>query len=192
MKLHLFYEIIKGLEPRLYGFTTNKQRAQFFQTMRKGFYYKIVNATKEQVDELYDNSGGLEITLQSFKTSVEGFPSRVVMPATCGEVSQIALRKEEFAMRELQRYAILPMEIFTEEVQEALRVLSYDKIQRFYEEVEPIKELVPDRNVYELDFEVDELGIFILLHKNTINDDYIKSIVREDDDDDEEDEDDDE
>jgi hypothetical protein len=180
MKVHLFYKLIKGLEPQLYAFTTNKHRAMLFLNIRQGFYYKIVDTSMEKIDELKENSGDLEIELQSFKTSIDGFRTTALVPSTEVEIKQILLHKEELALRLLQESAVLPIHIFNEEMQEALQEIGYGMAYSYFEEIQPIRELIPDKTNYELDFEVDELGLFILLHHDSINVKNIRDLLEDD------------
>lgn len=171
MKLYFFYHLIDGLEPTLTAFTKNKEKAKLYRKIRKGFYYKEVDGTEEDYNNLIVNHYDLSIELQNFRTS-SGFKKfSVILPATVYEIKEIIFHKDDLVLSELQKY-IIPIDLFTKPIQKQLHILGYREAEIFMENPNPDCNYF--QNEHLKDFEVDELGLFVCLHKDTINEKAIE------------------
>ena len=173
MKLYFFYHLIDGLEPTLTAFTKNKEKAKLYRKIRKGFYYKEVDGTEEDYNNLIVNHYDLSIELQNFRTS-SGFKKfSVILPATVYEIKEIILHKDDLVLVELQKH-VLPPELFINSVKEALYEIGYIQAHQFIEETGYMDEDFKNKPLK--NFEVDELGLFLCLHKDTLNEKALESM----------------
>jgi hypothetical protein len=174
MKVYLFYRLFNGLDPQFYAFTHHKKRANLFKEYRTNFYFKEESLEEDEYKKLRDSSGGLEITLQNFK-SHDGFRvSQIVLPITINEFEQFVLHKEEIAMRELRK-CTFPIDIFKGKLREALEVLGYGEVSKYYEELAVINPYDYSSYPKPLNIKVDELSLFLLIHEDTISVENIKN-----------------
>lgn len=171
MKIYFFYRMINGLEPAMSAFTANKEKARLFKEIRKGYYYKEVEGSEKEYDELLVNHEELLIELHSFHTSYGLNKCSVILPATFHEIKEIIFHKDDLVLAELQKH-VLPPDLFNDSIKESLYEIGYAQAHQFIEEtgyMGTIFKNEPLRN-----FEVDELGLFLCLHKDTLNEKEIK------------------
>lgn len=166
MKLYLFYRKVPGLEPYLYGYTTDKLHAEMFHLYRPQLCEIVKDVKKEEYVDMVDKIPGKRIIPHEFKTSRNRFgKDKVLQIATEDEVMNIILHKEELVLRELSKYAF-PTDLFTGEMKEALENLHMDTVYKWNEEVAIYPwdtKMKPD-----FGFEIDELGLFVQLYGHTI------------------------
>ena len=173
MKVYLFYHLIDGLEPALTAFSGNKEKAKLYKKIRKGFYYKEVESTEDEYNKMVINHNDLMIELQTFRTSSGFHKFSVILPATVHEINEIILHKDDLVLSELQKY-VLPTDLFTKSVQSALYEIGFMEAHRFIAPTGYIDDYI--ENDHLKNFEVDELGLFLCLHKDTINENAIKNV----------------
>lgn len=176
MKVHFFYRLIDGLEPALSAFTGNKEKAKLFNKVRKGFYYKEVESTEDEYNKMVINHNDLMIELQTFRTSSGFHKFSVILPVTVHEIKEIIFHKDDLVLSELQKY-VLPSDLFTKSVQDALHVIGFKEAHRFIPQTGSIDDYIENDHLQ--NFEVDELGLFLCLHKDTINENAIKYVGKE-------------
>lgn len=175
MKVYFFYRMINGLEPTLSAFSKDKEKAGLFKMIRSGYYIKEKRCTMEEYKEFYDTHRDFAIELHPFKTSTGFRKYSVMLPVTGYEIKEIILHKDDLVLRELQRF-VLPMEIFSPSVQKALHEVGWDTAMKFCEVPRDDFGFPDMENEHLKDFEVDELGLFLCLHKDIFNSTKIKSI----------------
>ena len=173
MKIYFFYKLTSGLEPILYAFTTDKEKADLFSKIRSGYYQKVKKCTQNEYIELYDTHKDYGIELHDFKTS-NGFRKySVILPATGYEIKEIILHKDDLVMAELQKYA-LPINLFAKDIQEAFNVIGYKQISNFIENTGRSFDFIENEPLE--NFEVDELGLFLCLHRDILQTKRIRDI----------------
>lgn len=162
MKVYLFYQVIPNLESVLYGFTSDKLRAAIFRLYRPKLKQIIKDVPKKDYNEMRDKLRGKEIIPHEFETRNDHFGSKKVSQiATEHEVMNIILHKEELALKELSKYT-LPIEIFSSDMRKDLRRVYMDTVNRYCEEVVVYPGDI--KNIPELNFKIDELGLFVQLY----------------------------
>lgn len=176
MKIWLFYRLYKDLEPQLYAYTCKKNYAEDFNNFRKNFYMKVSQINKSEFKALYSAHPDEMIDYHRFKTRTEGFGlSELSDPFICTnrEIKQIILYKNNLALRLLGAKACsIKFDIFSENIKSALNIFGYENI------IEYMHWINFDFSNYSTDsfdtivsgFEVDELGLFIIMHLDTIQD----------------------
>lgn len=162
----MFYRKIEGLEPVLYGYTDDKLRASIFQLYRPNLIEIKKDISRTEYNDVKDTLRNKEIIPHEFSTGKNHFnTTKVMQVATVEEVLNIVLHKEDIVLRELSKY-VLPIEIFSDKVQKALRSIGYDEVLRYQEEVVVFP---PDeRKSTNFSFEIDELGLFVQLYGSTM------------------------
>lgn len=185
--VYMFYQRIGTFDPMFIGWTDNKKIAMKFNTMRKGFYMIDKDATDEDIALLrnppYEKN---EIFEYKFKTEVGGLRRVLPMMVTLREIYDISIHKENICIGELSKVTIVPPHIFKKDVEELLNRLGYlyamiaDEPLPFTGTFYPIEDfktppIVSPVSIGKYDssiftFPVDELSLFILMHKDTIRD----------------------
>ena len=176
MKVYFFYRMIKGLEPALSAFTKDEEKAKLFNLIRSGYYLKEKKCTEDEYNEFYDTHRDFAIDLHAFRTSTGFRKYSVILPVTGYEIKEIILHKDDLVLRELQRFVVLPIELFTESLRKALHELGWDTANKFSEVTRNDYGRVDMENEHLKDFEVDELGLFLCLHKDSFDDSKIQRI----------------
>lgn len=173
MKVYFFYKINHGLEPVLSAFTSDKEKADLFDKIRSGYYRKEKKCSEKEYMELYDTHRDYAIELHDFKTS-NGFNKfSAILPATGYEIKQIILHKDDLVLAELQKY-LLPINLFTKDVQDAFSEIGYKQIFNFIENTGRDFDFV--ENDHMKNFEIDELGLFLCLHRDILQNRRIQDI----------------
>lgn len=167
MKVYLFYqEFSHKLDPVLYGFTSDKLRATIFKLYRPNLIQVIKEVSKSKYIEMKDTVRGKEIIPHEFETSSGHFGKRKVSQiATEEEIMNIILHKDELVLKELSKYSV-PVEIFTSDIQRSLVHLHMDTTNAYGEEI--IVYPGDIRHIPDIDFNVDELGLFVQLYGFTM------------------------
>ena len=98
MKIYFFYRLIDGLEPTMCAFTKNKEKAKLFKEIRKGYYYKEVEGSEKEYDNMLVNHEELLIELHAFRTSYGFKKFSVVLPVTFHEIKEIILHKDDLVL----------------------------------------------------------------------------------------------
>ena len=173
MKIYFFYRLFDGLEPTMCAFTKNKEKAKLFKEIRKGYYYKEVEGSEKDYDEMLVNHEELLIELHAFRTSYGFKKFSVILPVTFHEIKEIILHKDDLVLAELQKH-VLPPELFINSVKEALYEIGYIQAHQFIEETGYMDEDFKNKPLK--NFEVDELGLFLCLHKDTLNEKALESM----------------
>ena len=167
MKVYLFYQVVPNLEPVLYGFTSDKLRADIFKLYRPKLKQIIKDVPKKDYNEMRDKLRGKEIIPHEFETRNNHFGStKVSQIATEHEVMNIILHKEELVLQELSKHT-LPIEIFASDTKKALKRLQMESVNKYLEEI--IIYPGDRKSIPELKFKVDELGLFVQLYGYMMN-----------------------
>lgn len=168
MKVYLFYKSIPDLEPVLYGFSSDKLRAAIFKLYRPKLAQVVKDISKKEYNEMRDSLKGKEIIPHEFETASDHFGKmKVAQIATEDEVINIILHKDELVLRELSKHT-LPLELFRPEVRKYLKELDMHIVNRYGEQVQ----IYPGdyEELPKLSFRVDELGLFVQLYGDMMND----------------------
>lgn len=164
----MFYQVTEGLEPVLYGFTSDKLRAAIFKLYRPNLREIQKDISKDDYNEMLDKLQKKEIIPHQFKTSSDHFDTmKVSQVATHGEVMSIILHKEELLLQELSKHAV-PLAIFTKGNKKVLKKVYMDTVLSYAEEIERLP-FDPKNAIPKSTFDVDELGLFVQLYGHTMN-----------------------
>lgn len=168
MKVYLFYQVMDGLEPVLYGYTHDKLRASIFRLYRPRLHQVVKEVKKSEYADMMDKMPGRQIIPYEFRTSDNHFGNQKVSQiATETEITSILLYKDELVMNELSKHSF-PLELFSQDVQKSLRFLHMDTVNKWQEEVIVIPG--DTKTMEHMNFEVDELGLFVQLYGHTMED----------------------
>ena len=97
----------------------------------------------------------------------------MILPVTFHEIKEIILHKDDLVLAELQKH-VLPPELFINSVKESLYEIGYIQAHQFIEETGHMDEDFKNKPLK--NFEVDELGLFLCLHKDTLNEKALESM----------------
>ena len=175
MKVWTFYRLRTGLEPQLYAYTDQKKYADEFNTFRKNFYLKVHDMRKSEFKQICSDHPDQKIDFHKFSTRNKKFMTpKLTEPIICtsGEIKQIILYKNDLALRMLARVVCqLDYTIFSKNIQSNLRILGYNSIEDYIRYVNfDFNNFTDSFDTIASGFEVDELGLYILIHENTLRD----------------------
>lgn len=156
------------MEPILYGFTSDKMRASIFKLYRPNLVQIIKDVSKSDYNDMRDKLKQKEIIPHEFKTSLDHFDNKnITQIATEEEIMNIILHKEELVLKELSKHTI-PLDIFSKGIKDSLSKLHMDTVNKYNEEVVVYPGDI--KNIPDVDFKIDELGLFIQLYGFTMED----------------------
>ena len=162
MKIYMFYKLRPRLDPQFYAYTDQKEYAEMFNGLRKHFYMKEKDVPEKYYKNLKATHPEMMLQMHEFVTqNVMKFgSSKVLQVATGFEITDILLHKEDIAFQMLGD-TYIPSNIFTKEYAEAFEELGYSSFKN-YAALDFQGLTNPYKDFVEGDFEVDELGLFLI------------------------------
>jgi hypothetical protein len=123
---YVFYYLLT--EDEVYAYADTKELSRGFEQTRdmERFYRKVVWLSSKDLERLHEEESGKRLLLYKFPIN----DGSLDFPITLLEKITIERAANQAAFIDIYRFAELPMEIFTEDVQKALRILEYDKAHR--------------------------------------------------------------
>lgn len=162
MKIYMFYKLRPRLEPQFYAYTDQKEYAEMFNSLRQHFYMKEKSVPEKYYKNLKSTNPDMMLQLHEFKTrnAMKFGTTKVLQVATGFEIKDILLHKEDVAFQMLGN-TYIPSDIFKKEYAEAFDELGYTAFKN-YAALDFQGLTNPYKDFFEGDFEVDELGLFLI------------------------------
>ena len=166
MKIYMFYKLRPRLEPQFYAYTDQKEYAEMFDSLRQHFYMKEKTVPEKYYKNLKSTHPEMMLQMHEFTTrnAMKFGSSKVLQVATGFEIQDILLHKEDIAFQMLGN-TYIPSDIFKKEYADAFEELGYTSFKK-YAALDFQGMNNPYKDFFEGDFEVDELGLFIIKYLN--------------------------
>lgn len=166
MMVYMFYKLRPSLEPQFYAYTNQKEYAEMFDGIRQHFYMKEKDVPEKYFKNLKATHPEMMLQIHEFTTrnNMKFGKSKVLQVATGFEITDILLHKEDIAFQMLGN-TYIPSDIFKKEYSDAFEELGYTSFKN-YAALDFQGFTNPNKDFFEGDFEVDELGLFVIKYLN--------------------------